>query len=155
MRRSSTNLAQSSTETVRRSLDADSPPLLLTLDETAALLRTTRKAVYAMVERSQKVTPKLTGTNRDVASKESILWIHLIPLFGDQKLDAITNAKVQQLKLHLQDKSPTVNNVLTVLSVMLKTAVEWEPIDKPKRRSRLPRERSCSRRRDQSAGERT
>jgi excisionase family DNA binding protein len=28
-------------------------PLLLTVDETAALLRTTRKAVYALIERGQ------------------------------------------------------------------------------------------------------
>ena len=51
--RPSTNLVQSSAVTVRRSIDADAPPLLLTVDEAAALLRTTRKAVYAMVERSQ------------------------------------------------------------------------------------------------------
>jgi hypothetical protein len=37
---------------------------------------------------------------------------------------------VQQLKLHLHDKSPkTVNNVLATLSVLLKTAVEWELIE--------------------------
>ena len=47
------NLVQSSVETVRRSLDAGATPFLLTVDEAAALLRTTRKAVYAMVERSQ------------------------------------------------------------------------------------------------------
>jgi len=65
-----------------------------------------------------------------IASKESILRIHLLPFFGSQKLDAITKAKVQQLKLHLQDKSPkTVNNVLATLSVLLKTAVEWELIE--------------------------
>ena len=41
---------------------------------------------------------------------------HMVPLLGGQKLDAITSAKVQQLKLHLQDKSPkTVNNVLATL----------------------------------------
>lgn len=51
--RLSTNLVQSSTETVGRLIDADAPPLLLTVDEAAALLRTTRKAMYAMVERSQ------------------------------------------------------------------------------------------------------
>ena len=61
-----------------------------------------------------------------VASKETILRIHLIPALGTQKLDAITNARVQQLKLQLHDKSPkTVNNVLATLSVLLKTAVEW------------------------------
>ena len=47
------NSVQSSVETVRRSIDAGATPLLLTVDEAAALLRTTRKAVYAMVERSQ------------------------------------------------------------------------------------------------------
>lgn len=65
-----------------------------------------------------------------VASKESILRIHLIPVLGTQKLDAITNAQVHRLKLHLQDKAAkTVNNVLTVLSVLLKAAVEWEMIE--------------------------
>ena len=48
-----TNLVQSSMHAIRASKDADGHPLLLTVDEAAALLRTTRKAVYAMVERSQ------------------------------------------------------------------------------------------------------
>jgi excisionase family DNA binding protein len=43
---------QSSTQTGRRSIDAEAQPLL-TVDEAAALLRTTRKAMYAMVERRQ------------------------------------------------------------------------------------------------------
>ena len=33
-----------------------------------------------------------------VASKESILRIHLIPVLGNQTLHAITNAQVQRLK---------------------------------------------------------
>jgi hypothetical protein len=40
-----------------------------------------------------------------VASKETILRIHLIPVLGEQKLDAISNAHVQRLKLHLKDKA--------------------------------------------------
>jgi integrase len=65
-----------------------------------------------------------------VASKEAILRIHLIPAFGAQRLDAITPAEVQRLKLHLHDKAAkTVNNILTVLNVMLKTAVAWKVID--------------------------
>jgi hypothetical protein len=40
--------------------------------------------------------------------------------------DAITNEQVQRLKLALGDRAPkTVNNVLTVLSTLLKKAVEW------------------------------
>jgi hypothetical protein len=45
---------------------------------------------------------------------------------GPKRLDAITNEQVQRLKLALGDRAPkTVNNVLTVLSTLLKKAVEW------------------------------
>jgi hypothetical protein len=38
---------------------------------------------------------------------------------------------VQQLKRRLDNRSPkTVNNVLTVLNVLLKKAVEWDVIDR-------------------------
>jgi hypothetical protein len=38
---------------------------------------------------------------------------------------------VQRLKLALKDKAPkTVNNVLTVLSITLKKAVEWDVIER-------------------------
>ena len=48
---------------------------------------------------------------------------------GDQRLDAITNEDVQRLKRALSAKAPkTVNNVLTVLSTLLKAAVEWQVI---------------------------
>ena len=66
-----------------------------------------------------------------IAAKETILNTHLIPLLGPKKLDAITNEGVQGLKHELRRKSPkTVNNVLTVLNVMLKKAMEWEVIDR-------------------------
>jgi integrase len=46
------------------------------------------------------------------------------------KLDAITTEDVQRLKHHLRGKAPkTVNNVLTVLSTLLKQAVESDIID--------------------------
>jgi integrase len=64
-----------------------------------------------------------------VSSKESILRVHLIPLLGTRKLDAISNEDVQNVKNHLQDRAATtVNTVLTTLSVMLKVAVEWDVI---------------------------
>ena len=59
--------------------------------------------------------------------------MHLIPALGTRRLDTITNEQVQRLKHDLRSRAPkTVNNVLTTLNVMLKTAVEWEVI------SRLP-----------------
>ena len=61
-----------------------------------------------------------------IAGKETILRVHLVPLFGAGKLDAITTEGVQALKSKLVDKAPkTVNNVLTVLNTLLKVAVEW------------------------------
>lgn len=66
-----------------------------------------------------------------VAGKKSILSVHLIPLLGDKKLDAIQTEDVQHLKSALVERAPkTVNNVLTALSVMLKTAVEWDVIER-------------------------
>lgn len=64
------------------------------------------------------------------SSKETILRVHLVPLLGDRRLDAIRNDDIQRLKGALREKSvKTVNNVLTVLNVLLKKAVEWGVID--------------------------
>jgi hypothetical protein len=46
--------------------------------------------------------------------------VHLIPRFGGKRLDTITTEDVQRLKSHLRERAPkTVNNVLTVLNVLL------------------------------------
>jgi integrase len=64
-----------------------------------------------------------------VAQKEIALRVHLVPLLGTTRLAAITNEDVQQLKQRMTGKSvKTVNNVLTVLSKLLKVAVEWTVI---------------------------
>ncbi len=48
-----------------------------------------------------------------IAAKETILNIHLVPLLGTKKLDAITTEDVQRLKQQLHGRTPkTVNNVL-------------------------------------------
>ena len=66
-----------------------------------------------------------------IAGKESIIRVHLFPRFGDRPLDRISTEDVQRLKAELGDRAPkTVNNVLTVLNVMLKTAVEWGVIER-------------------------
>jgi hypothetical protein len=52
--------------------------------------------------------------------------VHLAKAFCDKRLDEISTEDVQPLKAALTDRAPkTVNNVLTVLSVVLRTAVEW------------------------------
>ena len=53
-----------------------------------------------------------------------------MPALGHHRLDTIKSEDVQRLKRHLEAKAPTtVNNVLAVLSVLLKKAVEWEVIE--------------------------
>ena len=64
-----------------------------------------------------------------IAAKEMILRVHLVPRLGARRLDAIRSEDVQRLKQGLGSKAvKTVNNVLTVLNVLLKTAVEWQVI---------------------------
>ena len=66
-----------------------------------------------------------------IAAKEMIVRVHLSPALGSKPLDTIINEDVQRLKYRLLNKAPkTVNNILTVLSVMLKKAVEWGDIER-------------------------
>jgi len=66
-----------------------------------------------------------------VAAKEMIIRVHLTPALGAKTLNAILNEDVQQLKHRLLRKAPkTVNNILTVLNVLLKQAVEWNVIER-------------------------
>ena len=54
-----------------------------------------------------------------------------MPLLGQRRLDSIGEEDVQSLKLRLSSKEPkTINNVLTVLSMLFKKAVEWKEIDR-------------------------
>jgi integrase len=66
-----------------------------------------------------------------IASKETILRVHLLPQFETKKLDTFSEIDIQRLKSRLAAKTPkTVNNVLTVLNTLLKTAVTWGVIER-------------------------
>jgi hypothetical protein len=66
-----------------------------------------------------------------VATKERILRLQLLPKLGNKKLDRITNEDVALLKADLGSYNPkTVNNVVNVLSKLLKVAVEWGVIER-------------------------
>lgn len=63
---------------------------------------------------------------RGIEAKESIFRMHLSPRFGSKRLDAFTDSDIQALKADLSEKKPkTVNNILTTLNKLLKTAVRW------------------------------
>lgn len=70
-----------------------------------------------------------------------IMWeAHIKPELGDLRIDEITAERVQLFKASLQKKiahrrttplsAKSVNNVLTVLSKMLRTAVEWGDVSR-------------------------
>jgi integrase len=95
----------------------------------------TKKEVPTLNEFAPRFVDGHTRANRHkpsgIAATESILRWHLLPALGTKRLDAITNEQVQKLKLALAHRSPkTVNNVLTLLSTLLKKAVEWAELDR-------------------------
>ena len=97
--------------------------------------RPERKEVPTLEEFAPKFLENYARANRQkpstVASKQSIIWFHLVPLVGQKQLDGITNEDVQKIKSHLHDKAPsTTNTVLTTLSVMLKAALDWDVIER-------------------------
>jgi len=66
-----------------------------------------------------------------IVTKQSLLRVHLVPLLGHKRLDAITNEDIERFKSSLVARAPkTVNNILTVLSTLLKAAVEWSVIER-------------------------
>jgi hypothetical protein len=65
----------------------------------------------------------------EVESKRMILRVHLIPLFGNLRLDQIGLAEIDAYKakkLAAKVAHKTVNNHLTVLRKMLAVAIAWE-----------------------------
>lgn len=73
--RPSTTSGQTSTQTGQGAIGGAEHPLLLTVDEAASLLRTTRRAMYAMVERRQ--LPGVVRIRRRVLFRTAALldWV--------------------------------------------------------------------------------
>jgi excisionase family DNA binding protein len=55
---------------------SDGLPHYLTPDEAATLLRTTRKAIYARIERKQLPGVKRLGRRVLIATEPLLLWLH-------------------------------------------------------------------------------
>ncbi len=66
----------------------------------------------------------------EVRSKESILRCHIVPALGKKRIDDVTTADVARLtsKLKKGRSNKRVNNCLTVLGKMLRTARDWDII---------------------------
>jgi integrase len=94
-----------------------------------------KKEVPTLAEFTDRFLDGYARANRQkpsgIAAKETVLNVHVVPALGSTRLDAITTEHVQQLKHQLRSKAPkTVNNVLTVLNVLLKKAAEWSVIER-------------------------
>jgi integrase len=95
----------------------------------------TKKEVPTLEQFASRFIEGYAQANRQkpsgIAAKETIIRVHLIPLLGSKRLDEITTEEVQRMKVALGERSAkTVNNVLTVLNVLLKKALEWNVIDR-------------------------
>jgi integrase len=102
------------------------------------------KSVPTFGEFSRTFMTTYAATNNkpsERAAKESILRVHLLPVFADRSLDAITTHSVEELKARLLKSAENktglsakrINNLLHVLSKILKYAMDLEIVD------RLPR----------------
>jgi len=94
-----------------------------------------KKEVPTLADFAPRFIERYAKANRQKSSsiyaKESILRHHLLPWFGTRKLDQLQEEDVQNLKASLKEHAPkTVNNVLTVLSKLLRVAVKWQVLDR-------------------------
>jgi integrase len=94
-----------------------------------------QKEVSTLLEFGPRFIEGHARANKQKASgihaKERILANHLYPNLGDKRLDAIEDEDVQLLKAALVHRTAkTVNNVLHVLSKLLRVAIKWKVIDR-------------------------
>jgi len=80
-----------------------------------------------------EVYVKTNNKYSEATNKASILRAHLVPFFGNRRLDQINgldieNFKAKEIKAGLSHKS--INNFLIVISRCLKVAQEWGVIEK-------------------------
>jgi len=94
-----------------------------------------KKEVVTVAEFKPRFIDGYAKANRQKASgiahKEAYLRLYVLPLLGTKRLDAITDEDIQRLKATMERKNAkTVNNALSVLSKLLKVALEWKVIDR-------------------------
>ncbi len=92
------------------------------------------KAVPTVKEFAVRFIEEYAKANRQkpstIDSKQRILRLHILPWFGEKRLDEVTAAEVQKFKAEkLAKKSDkTANNILNVLSKMLDVALDFDEI---------------------------
>ena len=92
-----------------------------------------QKEVPTLEEFSKRFIEDYAKANKlkasGIAAKQTVLEKHLVPVLGKKRLNEIGDYEVQKVKRHLAAMKPkTVNCVLTVLSKLLKIAVDWKEL---------------------------
>lgn len=65
-----------------------------------------------------------------IVQKQRVIDYYLIPRFGSTPLDRIDDARVAKFQAELASlRAKTVNNILCVLSTLIKAALKWKVID--------------------------
>lgn len=120
--------------------------------EQFVLLNWQSEALTKKQKEEARIVPTLSGFREDfikwckaekqkpsgVETKETQFRTHLVPLFGDRKLDSFTPKDELALKSRLLKRSAsTYNNVATVLNKMLTVAAELKLIQAVPHRFRL------------------
>ncbi|EDM75939.1 Phage integrase [Plesiocystis pacifica SIR-1] len=80
------------------------------------------------------VEGQVKGNGAKPSHTESIerhLRIHILPAFGDKRLDELEQEDLERFKAKLGEtrKNKTINNIQTTLSTLLKAAVAWKVIE--------------------------
>lgn len=118
-------------------------PALEVVDVPVPVEGTTKgREVPTLAEFAPRYIQGYARANREkqssIDSKETHLRVHLLPRFGNTRLDALRQEDIQQLKGEMAALSnKTVNNVFTTFNTLLKIAVEWGVIDQLPVRIRL------------------
>jgi integrase len=121
-------IAPMQTRRAAEKLEHDTRAELMLADDraVATLPEAPRFATFA----EQFVSTYAVTNNKhaEVISKRKILRVHLVPAFGDLRLDQVGIAEIEEYKagkLTAGLAKKTINNHLTVLRKLLSTAVEW------------------------------
>ena len=89
--------------------------------------------LFGAFEKEAQAYSKTNNKPSTVYAKEWMLRIHLLPFFGNMRLDQIGPADVEAYKAKKLDEgceTKTINNHLTTLRKLLNLAVEWDVVDK-------------------------
>jgi integrase len=100
-----------------------------------ALITPDKKKTLTFKELSEKwmeAYVKVNNKPSEIKNKRCYLRSCLVPIFGKKRLDEISSLDIEEFKARqLKHLSPkTINNQLGTLAKCLKTAVDWEELDK-------------------------